>query len=245
MSDLLRSEVLKTQSIKGTLLLLVSAVMVVALATASTMLSMPPDNLDGPIHEQVAYFIGSVIVAVFALIVGMRSFTDEFRHRTIVPTILATESRGRLLVAKITVAVGVVLLMSILGLVTLVSIALGLARVKGGDLSLAISDWEAFAGFLGAMVGWTVLGTGLGSMIRSQIAGVVGALVWVLVVENFATGFLGEAAKFMPGQLAHGMAQASSAVLPLGVLPSAALFAGYIVLVCAVAGVMFEHRDVI
>lgn len=244
MVELLRSESRKTLATKGTFILIASAVGVVALVAASTVLSMPPENLDGPIHDQVAYFVGSIVVAVFAVMMGVRSFTDEFRHGTIVATVLAIRSRTELLVAKAIVAVGVVVIMSALALVALVGVALGLSSVKGGELGVASSDWTAFAGFVGAMLVWTVLGIGLGAMVRNQVAGVVGVLVWVLVVENFANGFVGEPAKYMPGQLAHAIARVSTANL-LAVLPAAAIFIGYAVLVCLVASVMLDRRDVL
>lgn len=243
--ELLRSESRKTLTTKGTFILVASAIVMVALVAASTVLSMPPEKLDGPIHDQVAYFVGSIVLAVFALVMGVRSFTDEFRHGTIVSTVLAIRSRTELLVAKAIVAVGVTLIMSILGLLALVGVALGLSGVKGGELGVESSDWTAFVGFVGAMLGWTVLGIGLGAMVRNQVAGVVGALVWVLVVENFASGFVGEAAKYMPGQLAHAIAGVSSTAYLLAVLPAAALFIGYAVLLCLAASVMLDRRDVI
>lgn len=245
MFDTLRSETLKTLSTKGTIVLLVGGVAVVALATASTMLSMPPANLEGPIHEQVAYFIGSVVLVVFALIVGMRSFTDEFRHGTVLTTVLVSSSRTELLVAKAIVTMGVTLTMSVLGLATLTVVALSLSGVKGGALDLAGSDWSAFAGLVSAMLVWTVVGVGLGALIRNQVAAVVGALVWVLVAENFAGGFIGEAARFMPGQLSNAMADVSSTTSLLDALPAALLLIGYALLISFAAGVTLDRRDVI
>ncbi|HEX6220759.1 MAG TPA: ABC transporter permease [Acidimicrobiia bacterium] len=245
MFDTLRSETLKTLSTKGTIVLLVGGVAVVALATASTMLSMPPANLEGPIHEQVAYFIGSVVLVVFALIVGMRSFTDEFRHGTVLTTVLVSSSRTELLVAKAIVTMGVTLTMSVLGLATLTVVALSLSGAKGGALDLAGSDWSAFAGLVSAMLVWTVVGVGLGALIRNQVAAVVGALVWVLVAENFAGGFIGEAARLMPGQLSNAMADVSSTTSLLGALPAALLLIGYALLISFAAGVTLDRRDVI
>lgn len=245
MLDPLRSETLKTLSTKGTTVLLAGGLAVVALATASTMLSMPPANLEGPIHEQVAYFIGSVVLAVFALIVGMRSLTDEFRHGTIVTTVLVSSSRTRLLIAKAIVAMGVTLVMSVLGLATITGVALALSGAKGGALDLAGSDWSAFLGLVSAMLVWTVVGVGLGALVRNQVAAVVGALVWILVVENFAGGFLGEAARFMPGQLSHSMARVDTTASLLSSLPAALLFVGYGLLVSLVAGLVLDRRDVI
>lgn len=245
MLDTLWSETLKTLSTKGTVVLLLGGVTTIALATASTMLSMPPGSLEGRIHEQVAYFIGSVVLAVFAFIIGLRSFTDEFRHGTIVNTVLVRSSRTELLAAKAIVAMGVTLIMSVVGVGTLTAVALGLSGAKGGALNLGGSDWSAFVGLVSAMLVWAVMGIGLGGMIRNQVAAVVGALVWILVVENFTGGFIGDAARYLPGQLSHSMAGVNTTASLLGVLPAAVLLIGYALLISLAAVVTLEGRDVI
>ena len=47
-----------------------------------------------------------LVIPVLVLILGIRSFTDEFRHGSVVPTFLATPERRRVLVAKFVVIAG-------------------------------------------------------------------------------------------------------------------------------------------
>lgn len=80
--------------------IMVGAIVVVALGTASTIMSMEPGRLTGPIHDQMFYFLASISLGVFALILGVRGFTDEFRHGTMVSTFLIHTSRRRVVIAK-------------------------------------------------------------------------------------------------------------------------------------------------
>lgn len=245
MFDLLRGEVRKLVTIRTTLAMMVGAVVVVALGTASTMMSVESGKLTGPIHDQMFYFLGSISLGVFALILGVRSFTDEFRHGTIVSTVLSHPSRRRVFTAKSLVAVLASVVMTIASLAVMVGLAVALSGVKDGQLSFTSADIAAIAGLVAGMAGWTVIGAAVGSTIRHQVAAIVGGLVWVLVVENMASGFLGEASRFFPGQAIHAIANVTHAS-NLAELPIAAVvLAAYVLLGSVAAGVSLDRRDLI
>lgn len=245
MLDLLRGEVRKLATTRTPLAMLIGAVAVVALGTSSTVMSVEPGNLTGPVHDQMFYFLASISLGVFAVIVGIRGFTDEFHHGTLVSTVLTHPSRRRVFVAKSVSAVLTTTVMTIVALAAMVGLATALAVVKGGQLSLTPGDLAAFAGLVAGMAAWAIIGTALGAIIRHQVAAIVGGLVWVLVVENMASGFLREAARFTPGQAVHALADVTQAS-NLASLPFAvATLMVYLAAGIALATVNFERRDLI
>lgn len=112
-------------------------------------------------------------------------------------------------------------------------------------MSVTTADMAAFAGLAVGMAVWAAIGTALGAIIRHQVAAVVGGLMWVLVVENMASGLLREAARFTPGQAINALADVTHA----SNLPSLSLAAGllgaYLVLGAVLAAAALERRDLI
>jgi ABC-2 type transport system permease protein len=244
----LKSELIKLTSTRTIYGLLVGAVAVVALSTWSTISAVGAANVSGELHGQQFFFLASVNLAVFAVIVGIRAATDEFRHGTVVPSVLSNRSRARLLAAKATIAAAAAVVLAALAQTAM----LGLARLltgggmlpgssrSGSSLEVSSADWAAMAGLTGASAVWAALGVGIGALVRHQVAAIVGAIVWVLVVENLGAGLLGDAGRYLPGQAAQALAQ-----LPglLTVPAAAAALGAYGAAVLLTAQVALVRRD--
>lgn len=235
----LRSELIKITSTRTIYGLGAGAVAVLALSTFSTISSVEPGGLDGQVHTQQFFLLASVNLAVFAVIVGIRAMTDEFRHGTVVSSVLSTRHRGRLLAAKGTVAAAAAAVIAVIAQAGM----LGLALLVAGDssaLRVSTADWSAMAGLTAASAVWGALGVGVGALVRHQVAAIVGAVIWVLIVENLGAGLLGTAGRFLPGQAAHALAR-----LPdqLSATTAAAVLAGYLATVLFGAHVSFTRRD--
>ena len=103
MSDAIRSEYRKlrtTRTVRGLLAGLVGLVGLttwVVIANAGVGTSVALTSL--PLFIELM-----VIVPVFALVLGIRVYTDEARHGSIVPTLLAIPARRRVAGAKLGVA---------------------------------------------------------------------------------------------------------------------------------------------
>jgi len=122
--------------------------------------------------------------ATFAVILGLIGASGEFRHKTITTSYLTASSRTVVLAAK-AVAYGVLGL--VYGLVTAVLCSLGALFSSGTDSFPSALDWLTIAGAgTAAVIAWTVLGVGIGSLLSNQVAGVVLVLVYLLVVEGLA-----------------------------------------------------------
>lgn len=243
MSDLIRGEIRKILTARTGLGIVVGAALVVALGTFSTVMSVEPGKLTGPIHDQMFYFLASINLGVFALILGVRGFTDEYRHGTIVSTFLASTDRIRVLGAKIIVSALAAVVMTLGALVIMIGLATALAGMKDGSVSVTADDVRAFAGLAAGMAGWAAIGTTVGAVIRHQVAAIVGGLVWVLVVENMASGFVPELSRFTPGQAVHALAVVTRAS-NLASIPVAAVTIGaYLLVGAALAAWTLERRD--
>lgn len=137
--------------------------------------------------------------ATFVLILGIIAVTGEYRHMTITSTFLSTPRRGRVLTAKMALY-GV--LGAIVALVTMaaVTVVLTLALLSADHAPITASSVATVA--IGALIGFTlyaVLGVSLGALIRSQIAAIILALVWVLLLEALVGLAFPSAAKWLPG----------------------------------------------
>jgi ABC-2 type transport system permease protein len=181
---------------------------------------------------------------LFAVILGIKSFTDEFRHGSIIPTLLATPNRTAVVAGKVLVGF---LFGAVLGIVAvggMVLFSFPLASVKGGALRFSAGDAAAIAGLALAAGLWSAIGVGLGAAIRSQVPAIVGALVWILVVENLGTANLGDASRFFPGQAGHALADAGETAGSLAWPVALAALLSYVALSSLVDIGLLLRRDV-
>lgn len=245
MFDLMRGEARKLVTLRTPLGMAAGAVLVVVLLTVSTVMSLEQGRISGAMHDQMFYFMASIALSLFSVTLGVRSFTDEFRHGTVVSTFLAQSSRRRVLAAKSIVSMVFAFGMTLLALVAMSAVAMALAGVKEGDITVSASDPAAFLGLGVGMAIWAAIGTAVGALIRNQVAAIVTALIWVLVVENVASGFLGSAVQFLPGQSVHALGGVAQATLLADPALAIAVLAGYIVVTATLAVATLESRDLI
>jgi ABC-2 family transporter protein len=184
-------------------------------------------------------------VTLFALVLGIIGMTAEFRHRTVSATFLATPRRGRVLAAKMVAhaGLGLVLGLAACALTALLAIPLLAAR---GAISIPTSTiLQVLAGATLASVLYAVIGVAVGALVTNQIAAILGAIVWVILVESLIVAFLPAVGKWLPGGAASAVLQANS---PNGSLldawAGALLLLGYAVVFAAVAARTTLRRDV-
>ena len=209
MADLIRAEIVKLRTTQGALLLLLGAIGINIFTVVA-----PGENaleeLGQPLHEQQAVVIVNILMRILLLVLGIRAVTEEFRHGTITPTLLVSPRRQRLVVAK---AVSVAAGGAVFAVVTTAAL-LGSMSVMAGlnDLALApLGDsWPTLVGALAAGVIWPVVGLGVGLLVRSQVAAIVGGVVWLLGLEQMISGRLGDLGDFLPGEAGLAVAVAPS-----------------------------------
>jgi ABC-2 type transport system permease protein len=204
----LRSELLKQRSTPTTVGLFAGMLALVVFAVLLHAFSLPLDRVDGR-SDQLTMVLGwgQTLGALFAALLGALSITGEFRYRTIRTTFLVTPQRRRVIAAK-----------AVTG--ALIGIAFGLAaqavaagagswalgargidnRLDGGDYALLLAGAVAGAAL------WTVIGLGVGALVRNQVPSLVGICAWLLFIESLLVGNVPDAGRFAPGAAAAAIA---------------------------------------
>ena len=244
MRRLLRAELIKLATTRTAIGLIAGGAAVAALGAISTIMSGQPAELDRPLHEQPFFLLASINLSLFAVVLGIRGFTDEFRHGLIVPTLLVTPSRVRVVAAKTILVAAAGAALAAVAQVVMLAVAIVLLQSKGVEPTLETADLTAIGGLIAASALWATIGVAVGAIVRHQVAAVVGALLWVLLAENLGAGALGEASRYLPGQAGHGLATASQAGTLLAPAGGALVLGTYALLAVAVAALRLTRSDI-
>ena len=240
MKDLISAEVLKLRTTRGAFLLLLGTVGIVVFTIVA-----PGENalreLAHPLHEQQGVLIVSMLTRILLLVLGIKAVTEEFRHGTITPTLLAAPRRHKVVAAKAVALAGAG---AIFALVTVATMLLSMNLVANmNDITVApLGDGSrTLLGTLATGVIWPVFGLGIGLLVRSQVAAIVGGVVWLMGLEQMIGGRLGRLSDFLPGEagLAGAIAPSSRALW----IGSLALF-GWAVLTSLGGAFMLRRRDI-
>lgn len=152
-------------------------------ATASGAL---PGGEALPTHllPTMIYTLATAVGYVFPLLIGTLLVTGEFRHKTLTPTFLAVPRRGVALGAKVTAGLVVGAVYAVIGVLAAVGPGAGVLAAFGLDTQLDQGDiWAMIARMLLAYVLWVLVGIGIGTLVRNQVAAVVGVIAFTQFLE--------------------------------------------------------------
>jgi ABC-2 type transport system permease protein len=128
---------------------------------------------------------------IFAMILGITGMTGEYRYKTITPTFLATPRRPRVVVAKMLAHLVVGMGFGLAAVLAALVVGGVVVVVRGYDLGYGADRLWPSIGLAVLAVGlWTLLGIGIGTLIRNQIAAVLVAVFVTFLVEPLATFIL-------------------------------------------------------
>jgi ABC-2 type transport system permease protein len=204
---------------------------------------LPP--VTDPQFQQVAFaqIAGAV---VFVVILGIIGMTQEYRHRTATPTFLTTPRRGRVVAAKLVayllVGVPFAVIVTAVNLVVLEIYA----RARGAAPSLAGDNLRVIVGAGAALVIYSVIGIGLGALLRNQVGAIVAALVYLYVIEPLVGGIgaISSAYKWLPGGALRAMTTPFGGPDVLEPWQGALLLLGYGLLAALVGTLLTVRRDI-
>lgn len=193
MNASIRSEFLKVVTTRAWWILALVLVVYVGFTVSifAFLFGLPSGDPSGVAADQlfggasaVTTLVGAVssVGYVFPLLIGSLLVTAEYRHKTLVPTYLATPRRGRVLVAKNLVGLAVGALYGLVGVAA--ALAIGgviLEILKPG--SITHLDAAVALRVVVALAVWAVIGVGVGALVRNQIAAIVIVLVFTQFVE--------------------------------------------------------------
>ena len=248
MTALVRSEVVKVRTTRGWWAYLIVLVLLVGIGTAAEVGSRSEDERSG-LDFQFALVDLVGITSLLAIILGITIVTSEFRHGTITPTLLATPGRERVLAGKAIAGVLLAVLFALLAFLVVVAVASVWVSVDGGDLQLADEVVVERAGkTLLAVVLWLLIGIAIGSVVHSQVAALVGTLVWIFLAETLLLGLFNlldieAAAEYLPFQALDGADGTGGADL-LEYGPALAVTLGWITLLGALGLARTRRRDI-
>lgn len=266
MTDALAYEWTRIRTLRSTYWLTSLALLLSAVVAGIIAWEMRNDPIDagraGVILTGGSAFSPLPFTAVFMGILGVFGFGHEYRHGTILATLSAVPRRGALAVAKCLVLIAWSLVVAV------VSVALnwGAARVLSGQ-SLPLTDspaGPALVGYVCYVVLWTLLGLGLGSLLRNLPAALVILLVVPLVVEPLISALtllpalesVREYVFYLPFTAGNAMPQSVDAASlgggsgqpsPFGDQPgrltNGVTFTAWVVVILAPAIALFHKRD--
>ena len=141
------------------------------------------------------FVYSTFLTAVIAAITAILSITSEIQHGTWTAALTAQPARWVLVAAKTVMAVRIGVVLGAIGMVagTAGAVLGGLAAGDTGSM-ISTASWA-----LAFTVIASVLGLGVGLIVRHSAAAISGLIVWWLVVENLLWAFLPETvSRFLP-----------------------------------------------
>lgn len=155
---------------------------------------------------RTVYALAVSLGYVFPLVVGGLSFSGEFRHKTVTPTLLAEPRRGVVVLAKLVAGAALGLVFGVAGTLACVGAGSGVLAALGEPTFLGDPvAWRTIGLSVVALALWSLVGVALGSVLTNQVAVIVVALAFTQFVEPIARVALGSIdggariAAYLPG----------------------------------------------
>ena len=190
MTRLFAAELLKLRTLRSTWGFALVALLFAGLVAAGNIGGTAQDERFDPELQFRIVFDATFPGSILALLLGIILVTNEFRHGTIARTLLATPRRGLFVAVKLFTGgvVGALLMASMIVVIAVTAaIWLGVLDVPLAADEAADGAWRAL--LVASLAG--VLGAALGGAIHSQVAALVGTLLWMFVLEPICWVILG------------------------------------------------------
>jgi ABC-type transport system involved in multi-copper enzyme maturation permease subunit len=248
MIDLVRAELLKIRTVRSWWAYLGVIVLFSGIAVAADTGSSSSDERS-TLSFQVGLVQTAGVATLFAILLGITIVTTEFRHGTVTPAFLVEPHRERVLAAKAFAATIVALFFNLLSLAVVAAVGLTWLAIIGADIHVVDGEIGKTAAetFLTAVL-WALMGIAIGSIVHSQVAALVGTLVWIFVLENLLWGLfalldIDGAVSYLPFR-ALDAADGTGGDQLLSYGPGVAVSLVWIALIGAAGFVRTQRRDI-
>lgn len=222
----------------GAAMVLATSALVAVLALAGLNVESSPLDLStaGGIHA--LYSISAGMTYVFTVVAGVLIVTSEYSTGTIAQTLLATPRRSVVFVSKVVVAAGSGVVFGVVTTAATVGVSAALVSTEGLSTHLGNSSvLMGLAGTVATLTIWSVIGAGLGALVRNQLVAVVSVVVLTQAVEPMVRMVLpAGAGDYLPGSLAD--AASGGTVLSLAMGPSELSQGMALASLCAIAALI-------
>lgn len=186
MSGTLRAELRKTTTTRMWWILLICVVVLGGGYAAGIALLQPAAGVpfDDPGILRSVYNGGNPVTRVLALVLGIATIGNEYRHRTLAATYLATPRRTRVLKGK---AAGLLLFGLLYGVAGVVpGVAVSVPFVLAGDGSFFFDradTWRSLVLGAGSLALWTMMGMGIGILVQNMLVAMLIGISFAYLVE--------------------------------------------------------------
>jgi ABC-2 type transport system permease protein len=200
---------------------------------------------------------GGVWGLIFAAVLGVTISSGEFRHQTATLTYLATPNRTRVLAAKMVAAAVGGATFGLAVYLAAAAVGLGFVAAHGYPVSVGTATLVRYGfGHLVAGALLASIGAVLGSLVRSQLATVIGVFVWSIILESLIGGLFTSILPYLPytagttlagtalGAAGFGPSHTLSSGAALPFAAATALLAGIAVVLGVVADRTTVRRDI-
>jgi ABC-2 type transport system permease protein len=244
MRNQIASEFRKLATTRSIYAMLAGLVVIVGLGVVATTTDGEAGSLLAPLEHQVFLNVSLTIAPLFGLLLGLRSFTDEFRYGSIVPTLLTSPVRRRVLGAKLVATAGGGVALSLAAVAISIAVGVPVLIVKGIEVTWSTGALAMVVGrLLFATVLWTAIGVGLGLAVKHQVAAIAGTLVWLLAAEGILSGVVPDVARYFPGAAGFAVVGINPADLLTPAL-GALLLGAYATVAVAAGDILMRGRDI-
>jgi len=185
-----------------------------------------------------------IVPCLVMLVMGVLAAGGEFRHRTIVPALLATPRRGRVFAVKVLViaAVGAAFSAITFG----VGLGAVVAELSAHHLhQLPNGTGSLYAGTVIASTCFGIIGVALGALTRNTLGAIVAVIAWTLLIEQvILQAVVPGIEKWLPTHAAVVLTSPPAAGHPLPVATTSLLLAGYAAALLLIARFTTLKRDI-
>jgi ABC-2 type transport system permease protein len=253
-ASIVRSEWLKFRSVRSSIMgVLITFVLTIGLGALVTSLLRAhwatASAASRLTFDPVSTSLVGVIFAQFAIgVIGALFITSEYTSGSIRTTLAAVPHRVELVVGKLIVLMVSMFIVS--EIACFAAFSLGQSIFSGVVPTASLSNSNDLRAVIFAGVYLTLisaLACGLGLILRHS-AGTISVYVSLLLIVPLIFAFLPQSwqnrgAKFLPSELGHAMASASSVANDFGAWTSLILLVIYVVVILGVGTALFARRD--
>jgi ABC-2 type transport system permease protein len=258
MTTLVRVELLKLKTIRMTYGLLIAGAGVTALfallEASNSGNSVPSVATAAGLRDVTT---ASGMAMIFTAVLGVIVTSGEFRHTTATLTYLTSPDRRRVLGAKMIAGALVGFVYGVIGGVAATVVGLVYTSSQGDHVHVSAAPLVGHIAGAGAGAALlTALGVAVGALIRSQLAGVIGTLVWCMVLESILGGNVKSIRPYLPytvastlggaklGAAAFGPGYSVSSQAPLPFVGGLALLVATVAVIALIAVRTTVRKDI-
>jgi ABC-2 type transport system permease protein len=184
MIRLIRIELLKLRTTPAAWISLVLTLTLTVISVFTTVLlaGRPGTQPLGSVANVSKVLAVGALTSIVMVILGIMISAGEDRHRTSLSTYLAEPRRGRVLLAKMLAAGGLGALGGAATFALTLAIATPLYASKGVH-HLPVDIGALWVGTTLITACYGLLGVAIGALTRNTVSAIIGALIWVAVIE--------------------------------------------------------------